>query len=42
MLNTEAFLNSLPVMFYGMAGIFIVTFIIILAVMLVNKLGDKK
>lgn len=42
MLNIEGFLSSLPVMFYGMLGIFIVTFIIILAVMLVNRLGDKK
>lgn len=42
MINVDGFLNSLPIMFYGMLGIFIVTFIIIITVILVNKLGDKK
>lgn len=42
MLNFEAFLNSLPIMFYGMLGIFVVTAIIIILVTLINKLSDKK
>lgn len=41
MLDFNAFLNSLPVMLYGMLGIFVVTAIIILVVILINKLDNK-
>lgn len=42
--NIEGFLNSLPLMGRGMFGIFAVTAVIILLVMLLNRLtsGDEK
>ncbi len=42
MFRIDYFLNSLPVMLMGMAGIFIVTGVIILAIMLLNKITEKK
>lgn len=46
MLNFDAFLQTLPVMAKGMAGIFIVTAVIILSILLLNRLfsgkSDKK
>ena len=41
-ISVSAFLNALKVMGLGMAGIFIVTVIIICAVTLLNKLGSRK
>lgn len=41
-MNTELFLETLPIMAKGMAGIFIVTAVIILAVVLLNKLTKGK
>ena len=41
-MNVEAFLNSLPIMGYGMLGIFAVTAVIILAMTLLSKIPDKK
>ncbi len=37
-MNTQLFLQTLPFMGLGMAGIFIVTIIIILSIALLNKL----
>lgn len=37
-MNIEAFLQSLPLMGKGMLGIFLVTGVIILAMVLLNKL----
>lgn len=42
MFNLERFLTTLPVMVKGMLGIFIVTAIIILAIVLLNKFTKKK
>ena len=36
-INVEAFLDSLPIMGIGMAGIFVVTIIIVAVVTLLNK-----
>lgn len=45
-INFEAMLETLPIMGKGMLGIFIVTGVIILAIVVLNKLtsskGDKK
>ena len=41
-MNIEAFLDSLPIMAKGMAGIFIVTAIIILATVLLNRITKNK
>ncbi len=38
-MNFEAFLNTLPIMAKGMAGIFIVTGVIILSMVLLTKLS---
>lgn len=38
MINVDAFLNVLPMVVYGMAGIFIVTAVIYAAVALLNKI----
>lgn len=40
-LNTEALLETLPIMGKGMLGIFIVTFVIVLSMLLLNKLSNK-
>lgn len=40
-MNIDAFLNTLPIMGKGMLGIFIVTAVIILSVMLLNKVTAK-
>ena len=40
--NPEAFLESLPIMGTGMAGIFIVTIVIVVVVNLLNKLTSFK
>jgi Na+-transporting methylmalonyl-CoA/oxaloacetate decarboxylase gamma subunit len=39
--NTEAFLQTLPIMAKGMAGIFLVTAVIILAMYLLVKFTGK-
>ena len=39
-LNTEQLLFTLPIMFKGMCGIFIVTMAIIAIIALLNKLSD--
>lgn len=41
-MNIEAFLDTLPIMVKGMAGIFIVTAIIILTTVLLNKFTKNK
>ena len=40
-INVQGFLDSLPIMGMGMAGIFIVTVIIIAVVSLLNKVTGK-
>jgi len=41
-MNTQAFFDSLPLMAKGMAGIFIVTGIIILTTVLLNRFTKDK
>ena len=41
MFNVENFLNALPIMGYGMLGIFVVTAVIIGVVYLLNKIPEK-
>lgn len=41
-LDFDAFLDTLPVMAKGMAGIFIVTCAIVLSMVILNKLATKK
>lgn len=41
-LRVDYLLNALPIMGWGMLGIFIVTGVIILTVALLNKLGSGK
>lgn len=41
-INFEGFLASLPVMFYGMLGIFSVTAVIIIVIYLLNYVGNQK
>lgn len=40
-INVEAFLSTLPIMGKGMAGIFIVTGVIILAMILLRAVSDS-
>ena len=40
-LNVQAFLDTLPIMGKGMAGIFIVTCVIILAMILLRAVSDS-
>lgn len=40
MLNINAFIGSLPIMFKGMVGIFVVIILIILFVFLLNKVTE--
>lgn len=42
MFHVERFISTLPVMLKGMVGIFIVTGIIILAIILLNALTKSK
>ena len=39
-INTEAFLSTLPYMGKGMLGIFVVTLVIIVSIMILNKVGS--
>ena len=41
MLHVQAFMDSLPIMAMGMAGVFIVTAIIIVVVSLLNNITGK-
>jgi len=41
MMNIEAFMQTLPIMGKGMAGIFLVTGIIISVIYLLNKFATK-
>ena len=41
-MNTAQFLSTLPIMGYGMLGIFIVTGVIILSIVILNQLTRKK
>lgn len=41
MINTKFFLDSLPIMGYGMLGVFIVTAVIITCVALLNKFSPE-
>ena len=41
-MNTAQFLSTLPIMGYGMLGIFIVTGVIILSIVILNRLTHKK
>ncbi len=41
-MNVEAFLNTLPLMAKGMAGIFIVTAVIVLSMMVLRAIGKRK
>lgn len=40
-INVEAFLNVLPVIGKGLAGVFIVTAVIILSMIILNKISGK-
>ena len=40
-INTNALLETLPVMGKGMFGIFIVTLVIVLSIFLLNKASNK-
>lgn len=40
-INVEAFLNVLPVIGKGLAGVFIVTAVIILSMIILNKFSGK-
>jgi hypothetical protein len=41
MIDFAAFLNSLPIMGKGMLGIFVVTLVIIVSIMILNKVGSN-
>ena len=41
-LNFDAFVSTLPIMAKGLAGIFIVTGVLIVAMLLLRKLGADK
>ena len=41
MFDVNALLNSLPIMGKGMAGIFIVTAVIVITVSALNKIGSR-
>lgn len=41
-IRVDYFLDSLPIMGYGMLGIFVVTLVIIGVVSLLNHFGSKK
>ncbi len=41
-IDIPAFLNTLPIMGYGMLGIFAVTVVIILVMTLLGKIPEKK
>ena len=40
-MNFEAFLQTLPIMGKGMAGIFLVTGVIVLCILIPGKAGNK-
>lgn len=40
-MNFEAFLQTLPIMGKGMAGIFLVTGVIVLCILIFGKAGNK-
>ena len=40
-MNFEAFLQTLPIMGKGMAGIFLVTGVIVLRILILGKAGNK-
>ena len=40
-INTEAFLSTLPYMGKGMLGIFVVTLVIIISIMILNRVGNN-
>jgi len=40
-MNVQNFLATLPIMGKGMLGIFVVTFVIVLAMVLLNKFSNK-
>ena len=40
-MNYEAFLQTLPIMGKGMAGIFLVTGVIVMCVLILGKTGNK-
>jgi len=42
MMNYELFLETLPIMAKGMLGIFIVTGVIVISMILLNKIPSKK
>ena len=41
MMNFDAFLQTLPIMGKGMAGIFLVTGVIVLCILIWSKTGNK-
>lgn len=41
-MNVALFLETLPIMAKGMAGIFIVTVVIMISIILLNKITGKK
>lgn len=41
-MDVQAFLDTLPIMAKGMAGIFIVTALIIISTLLLNRLAKEK
>lgn len=40
-MNYEAFLQTLPIMVKGMTGIFLVTGVIVLCILILGKTGNK-
>jgi len=40
-INTDALLETLPIMGKGMLGIFIVTAVIVLSMLILNKVSNK-
>ena len=41
MMNFEAFLQTLPIIGKGLAGIFLVTGVIVLCILILSKTGNK-
>ena len=42
MLHIDAFLKTLPIVAKGMGGVFLVTLVLVVVVLLLRKIGQKK
>jgi hypothetical protein len=42
MINFDAFLKTLPIMLYGMLGIFAVIIVIYISILIMNYVSDKR